>query len=154
MRRNDRKISGIQEIEEMIKEADVCRIALAGNNIPYIVTMNFGYVKDPEQTLYFHCANTGKKLDMIRQNNYVCFEMDIDHQMFRGEKSCDWGMKFRSIIGYGNISVVTEHDERILGLNSIMTHYGGGGEYSYDDKVLEKTTILSLKILEMTGKKK
>jgi nitroimidazol reductase NimA-like FMN-containing flavoprotein (pyridoxamine 5'-phosphate oxidase superfamily) len=80
--------------------------------------------------------------------------MDIDHQMFRGKKSCDWGMKFRSIIGYGNISVVTEHDERILGLNSIMTHYGGDGEYSYDDKVLEKTTILSLKILEMTGKKK
>jgi nitroimidazol reductase NimA-like FMN-containing flavoprotein (pyridoxamine 5'-phosphate oxidase superfamily) len=154
MRRNDRKISGIQEIEEMIKKADVCRIALANNNIPYIVTMNFGYVKDPEQTLYFHCANTGKKLDMIRQNNYVCFEMDIDHQMFRGKMSCDWGMKFRSIIGYGNISVVTEHDERILGLNSIMTHYGGDGEYSYDDKVLEKTTILSLKILEMTGKKK
>jgi hypothetical protein len=154
MRRSDREIPGIQEIEEIIQKADVCRIALANDNIPYIVPMNFGYVNDPDRTLFFHCANTGKKLDMIRQNNYVCFEMDIDHQIYSGKRSCDWGMRFTSIIGYGNISVVTEKADRITGLNSIMIHYGGEGEYSYDDNVLEQTTILRLKILEMTGKMK
>ena len=77
---------------------------------------------------------------MIRQNNYVCFEMDTDHQILKGEKGCDWGMKFSSVVGYGNISVVTEKAERIRGLNCIMAHYGGEGEYIYDDKVLEQTT--------------
>jgi nitroimidazol reductase NimA-like FMN-containing flavoprotein (pyridoxamine 5'-phosphate oxidase superfamily) len=154
MRRNDREISDNQKVEEIIQKADVCRIAFASSNVPYIVTMNFGYVSHPLKTLFFHCAPVGKKLNMIRQNNYVCFEMDTDHQILKGAKGCDWGMKFSSIVGYGNISVVTEKAERIRGLNSIMAHYGGEGEYTYDDKVLEKTTILMLKILEMTGKRK
>jgi nitroimidazol reductase NimA-like FMN-containing flavoprotein (pyridoxamine 5'-phosphate oxidase superfamily) len=154
MRRSDREISGIQEIEEIIQKADVCRIALANDDIPYIVIMNFGYISYPKKTLFFHCANSGKKLDMLRLNNYVCFEMDIDHQLFRGKRSCDWGMRFSSIIGYGNISILTEKEAKKTGLNCIMEHYGGKGEYVYDEKVLEQTSILRLEIREMTGKRK
>jgi len=153
MRRNERKISDLEEVEEIIRKADVCRLALANDNYPYIVTMNFGYTNDPEQTLFFHCASEGKKLDMIRQNNYVCFEMDTDHQIFKGTEGCDWGMKYSGVVGYGNISVIAEKKEKISALNCIMTHYGGKGEYFYDDTVLSQTTILRLDIREMTGKK-
>ncbi len=154
MRRNDREISGIEEVEEIIRKADVCRIALANDNIPYLVTMNFGYTSIPEQRLFFHCANEGKKLGMIHQNNYVCFEMDTDHQIFRGTKGCDWGMRYSSVVGYGNISVITEKEDKISALNCIMSHYGGEGEYIYDDNVLVRTTILRLDVSEMTAKKK
>lgn len=154
MRRNDREISNTQEIEEIIGKADVCRIALSDNNIPYIVPMNFGYTSDPEQTLFFHCANAGKKLDMIRKNNYTCFEMDVDHLLHKAKKACDWGMRYSSIIGYGYITIVTEKETKIKGLDCIMTHYGGKEEYFYNEKVLEQTTILRLKIMEMTGKTK
>jgi uncharacterized protein len=154
MRRTDREISETDQIEDIIFKADVCRIALANDSLPYIVTMNFGYVNDSEQMFFFHCANEGKKLDMIRKNNYVCFELDIDHQLFRGTRSCDWGMRFTSIVGYGNIEIVNDKEKKIRGLNSIMNHYGGNGEYSYNEKVLEQTTVLCLKILEITGKKK
>ena len=44
MRRNDREISGTGEVDEIIRKADVCRIAFANDNIPYVVTMNFGYM--------------------------------------------------------------------------------------------------------------
>ena len=67
MRRADRAISGTEEVEEIIRKADVCRLAFANENFPYIVTMNFGYTNDPEQLIYFHCASEGKKLDMIRK---------------------------------------------------------------------------------------
>ena len=154
MRRNDREVSDIEAIEEIIKSADVCRIAIANDNIPYIVTMNFGYISHPEQIMYFHCANEGRKLDMIRRNNFVCFEMDTDHKLFSGERGCDWGMKFKSIIGYGNISIITDEKGKTEGFNSIMAHYGGSREYSFDEKVVEQTTILRLKITGMTGKKK
>jgi nitroimidazol reductase NimA-like FMN-containing flavoprotein (pyridoxamine 5'-phosphate oxidase superfamily) len=154
MRRVEREISDTHEIEEIIQKADVCRIALANESIPYIVTMNFGYTNNPEQTFYFHSANDGKKLDMIRRNKYVCFEMDTEHKIFMGKRSCDWGMNFSSIIGYGNIAVISEKKEKITGMNCIMEHYGGNGEYLYDDKIFEHTTILRLDILEMTGKKR
>ena len=90
---------------------------------------------------------------MIRKNNYVCFEMDIDHKLYHGEKACNWGMKYRSVVGYGNITVVTEKEKKKRGLNCIMTHYGGEGDHLFDEKVLEKTTILQLDIEEISGKK-
>lgn len=152
MRRADREIPEITLIEEIIQKADVCRVALANENIPYIVTMNFGYNPAPEQKLFFHCANVGRKLDMIRKNNYVCFEMDTDHEIYGGEKGCDWGMKFRSVVGFGIISIVTEREAKIQGFNCIMTHYGGEKEYTYDEKVLSRTTVLQLDINEISGK--
>ncbi len=154
MRRSEREISEKVEIEEIIRTSDVCRIALSDNNIPYIVTMNFGYTNEPEQTIYFHCANKGRKLDMIRKNNYVCFEMDTNHRLYSGTSGCDWGMNYSSIVGYGTITVITDENEKKEGLNCLMEHYGGVQEYSYNEKILEKTTILKLKILEIAGKKK
>ena len=154
MRRADREISDINQIEEIIHKADVCRIALANDNYPYIVTLNFGYINEPEMRFYFHCAREGKKLEMIARNNHVCFEMDTDHLIYNGKKGCDWGMHFSSVVGYGNITIVTEISEKTSGMNCIMKHYGGEGEYLYDEKVFENTTIMRLNILEITGKKK
>ena len=154
MRRTDREIKTSTEIEKIIQKSDVCRIALANDNFPYIVTLNFGYTSQPQQSFYFHCAREGKKLEMISKNNLVCFEMDIDHKLIKGEKSCDWGMSFRSIIGYGKISVVIEKEEKIRGMNCIMDHYNGKGDYEYNEKVFENTAILRLDIEEMSGKNK
>jgi uncharacterized protein len=153
MRRNEKEISRLNEIEEIISKADVCRISLANGDIPYIVALNFGYQSGDGGKLYFHCANEGRKLEMIRKNNYVCFQMDTDHQLYKGEKGCDWGMNYSSVVGYGYISVVTETEARKAGLNCIMAHYGGQREYTFDVKVLARTTILCLEIREMTGKK-
>ncbi len=154
MRRKDREISDGKELEEIIKRADVCRIALANDNMPYIVTMNYGYMNNPHRTFYFHCANEGKKIDMLRKNNHVCFEIDIDHEIVKGKKACDWGSKFTSIVGYGDIDIITEKAEKTAGFNRIMCHYGGEQEYEYDENIVAQTTILRLKITEMTGKKK
>lgn len=159
MRRSEREVSDIGAIEEIINTADVCRIAFADNNTPYIVTMNFGYTNDPEQRLFLHCANEGRKLEMIRKNKFVCFEMDIDHKIYvrpgkDGSKGCNWGMKYRSVVGYGNISIITETEAKKTGLDFIMRHYGDENEYVYDEKVLANTTVLRLDITEITGKKR
>jgi nitroimidazol reductase NimA-like FMN-containing flavoprotein (pyridoxamine 5'-phosphate oxidase superfamily) len=152
MRRKDREVSDKDVIERIIMKSDVCRIAMANDNIPYIVTMNFGYSPGPDAILYFHCANAGKKLEMIRRNNKVCFEMDTDHELHNGEKGCDWGMKYSSIVGYGEIFFVTEKEEKKKGLDCIMKHYGGEGNYLYDDSTIGRTIILRLDIKEIKGK--
>lgn len=154
MRREEREITDIQTIESIINDCDVCRFALADNNVPYIVTMNFGYSGGTEKRIYFHCAVEGRKLDMIRKNNYVCFEFDTGHNLTKGNLACDFGMSFSSVVGYGYISIVSESDEKISGLNHIMSHYSGKGEFRYSQDVMERVLILRLEIKEMTGKKK
>jgi uncharacterized protein len=152
MRRKDREITDIQKLESIINNCDVCRVAFANGDVPYIVTMNFGYPGGTEKRIYFHCANEGRKLDMIRNNDYVCFEFDTDHILHKGNMACDFGMSFSSVVGYGHITIVIEPEEMISGFHHIMSHYVGKGEFSYDQKVLERTLVLRLDITEMTGK--
>jgi nitroimidazol reductase NimA-like FMN-containing flavoprotein (pyridoxamine 5'-phosphate oxidase superfamily) len=154
MRKKEREITDLHKIESIISGSDACHIAFANENIPYIVTMNFGYRNGDLKSLFFHCANEGRKLDMIRKNNYVCFTVDTDHAIYKSEQGCNWGMKYSSVVGYGRIYIITDNDEKQEGLDLIMAHYGGKGGYVYDEKILSQTSILRLEISEMTGKRK
>ncbi len=152
MKRKDREVSDAGSIRSIIKKADVCRVAMSNDDIPYIVTLNFGYSEDFPKRLWFHCASEGKKLDMIRKNNLVCFEVDTDHRLYTGEKACDFGMKYRSVVGWGKMEIITDEDEKIEGLNHIMAHYSRRTEFSYRKETLGKTIVLRLDIEEMSGK--
>lgn len=153
MRRKEREITGIDEIEAIILRCDVCRIALADDNIPYIVTMNFGYCGGAEKKLFFHSAGHGMKIDIIRKNNHVCFEMDTDHDLKSGREACDFNMKYSSVVGWGNIFIINDDKEKREAMNLIMEHYTSRKEFTYKEDVFNKTTILKLVIKNMTGKK-
>lgn len=153
MRKKELQVTGLSEIEDILNEADVCRISFADNNIPYIVTLNYGYTGNPVSRLYFHCAPEGRKLEMMKKNNYVCFAADTGHRIERSEKPCKWSMHYSSVVGYGRLSVVSEAVARKEAMNSIMKHYGGAVDPAYDDAVFARTVILMLEIGEMTGKK-
>jgi uncharacterized protein len=152
MRKKEREITDIIEIESIIKESDVCRIGLADGNIPYIVTMNFGYSGGKEKYFFFHCAKEGRKLDMIRKNNYVCFELDTGHGLKAGKQACDFSMGYRSVVGFGNISIVVDEKEKITGLKQIMAHYTDRKDLTFRPGSISSTTVLKLNIKEMTGK--
>jgi len=94
MRKKEKELQDRSEIDAVIRKADVCRLGLSVDDHPYIVPLNFGF---DGECLYFHTAGAGKKIDMIRRNNIVCFEMDADCQVVRAENPCDWTMKFRSV---------------------------------------------------------
>ncbi len=154
MRRKDRLIDNLPEIEEIIKKSDVCRLAMIDGNLPYIVTMNFGYKPGNPACLYFHCANEGRKLDIIKKNKTVCFQMDIDHELITADKACGFTMNFKSIVGYGQITIIYRREEKIEGLNYIMKQYSGNDAYDYPDKMLAATTILKLEIDSISAKRK
>ncbi len=154
MRKKEREVIDTNEIESIIKKVDTCRIALIDGDLPYIVALNFGYKPGKPAVLYFHCANTGRKLDVIAKNNTACFQMDVDHELVTTKKACGYSMKFKSIVGYGKIHKVLEKEKKIEGLNYIMKQYSDKDNFHYEDKMLDVTTILKLEIDQITGKKK
>ena len=148
MRRKENEITDKTAMESIILGSSVCRLAFSEENRPYIVPLCFGYEDD---TLYFHSAREGRKLDILRKNNKVCFEFDIDHEIVEADDACAWGMKYQSVIGFGKGSIIDDIESKRKALNIIMQHYSGNS-YEYPDKIVKKTVIIKVEIEHMTGK--
>jgi nitroimidazol reductase NimA-like FMN-containing flavoprotein (pyridoxamine 5'-phosphate oxidase superfamily) len=155
MRRTDREMTNRNELIQILQKADVCRIAINSFPAPYIVPLNFGYKWDEKLELFFHCANEGRKLTLLSENNSVGFEIDIDHELVKAEKACGWGMKYKSIIGFGKITEIPDEPGKMAGLDRIMKHYGFFDKnIDYDKIVLGNTKVLKLDVIEISGKQK
>lgn len=155
MRRKDREVVDRDALLAIIERADACRLGFAVGDLPYIVTLNFGYEWEGESLrLYFHCAREGRKLDMMRANPRVCFELDVDHELVTGPRPCDYSMRFGSIVGYGELREVPDEAGRREGLDRVMRHCGWVGEAAYDAGALGATAVLALRVDEISGKRK
>lgn len=151
MRRKDREVVNIDDILNIIEKCDVCRIALSGDEYPYIVPMNFGYeYKDSKLFIYLHCANEGKKLDLIKKNNRVCFEMDCSHKLVKGKTPYECTMEYESVIGIGTIEIMKDNKQHALTL--LMKHYSDEETFTFTEKMLLPTTVLKITADEITGK--
>jgi len=86
MRRSEREIKDTGEIEAVIRQAQVCRVAFAAGDSPYIVPVSFGY---QDSCLYFHSAPEGRKMDILRLNPRVCFEKAAALNIITGHYGAD-----------------------------------------------------------------
>ncbi|MCL3780417.1 pyridoxamine 5'-phosphate oxidase family protein [Prolixibacteraceae bacterium JC049] len=149
MRRKEKEITQKEELIEILEKANVCRIGLMDEEYPYVVPVNYGY---KDNALYFHSAVEGRKMDLIRKNNKVGFEIDVDTELMKHDISCKWSIRFRSIIGTGTIEILDDLEDKRMGLDVLMNHHGKM-ENKFPDGVLKKTAVLKLCIKEMSGKK-
>jgi nitroimidazol reductase NimA-like FMN-containing flavoprotein (pyridoxamine 5'-phosphate oxidase superfamily) len=118
------------------------------------VTLNYGFSWDADRPiLYFHCANAGRKLEILKRNRRACFGIDIDHGIVGGTKGCDWGMKYRSVVGYGDLEIIEDSGEREKGLRLLMEQYSGSRDFGFETNALAATTVLRIRADKITGKK-
>lgn len=155
MRRKDRQVTEKNEIAEILQRADACRVAFAVSNIPYIVCLNYGFEWTGEfPVLYFHCAHEGMKLEQMQQNNYVCFQLDTDHEMFYIHEKTYCTMNYSSVVGMGHLEVVETEEERKKGLDLLMAHHNRPIPEKYPEGSMNRTTVLRLNVTELTAKRK
>jgi nitroimidazol reductase NimA-like FMN-containing flavoprotein (pyridoxamine 5'-phosphate oxidase superfamily) len=152
MRRSDKEIKDKYIIEHVLKEAQICRIALCDYDQPYIIPMNFGY---KDNNLYLHSALEGHKIDILNKNNNVCLEVDIKAEIVSSDNACDWGMKYYSVIGSGKAHFLEDINEKKKALDIIMQKYSGNNakSFEYSKSALDKIVVIKVKITEITGKK-
>jgi len=149
MRRKEKEITDRAEMEAVIAEAQVCRLAMCDGVQPYVVPLCFGYA---EGAFYFHCAVEGRKLDVLKQNPNVCLELEAGVSLKTGVNACNWGMNFRSVIACGRVERVDGAEARQRALDLIMAHYAPG-QFDYAEAALAKIVVLQVKTTSMTGKK-
>jgi nitroimidazol reductase NimA-like FMN-containing flavoprotein (pyridoxamine 5'-phosphate oxidase superfamily) len=149
MRRTEKEIKDRKKIEEIIEKTTCCRIGLVDGSNPYIIPVNFVVNNNH---LYFHSAKEGRKIDILRKNNFVCFEMDIEGEIVKGQQACFWGMKYVSIIGFGQASIIEDNAGKEKVLDMLMEKYAGRRSYLYANAELDKILIIDVKIDTISGK--
>ncbi len=149
MRRKDKEIMERDKISKLIKKCQVCRLGLAQDNVPYIVPVSFGY---DGNTLYFHTALAGRKIDILAVNKNICFEFESGVQVVaNATKACNWSFSFQSVIGFGQVAELCDPADKFTGLKYIMAQYSDK-DWDLDKLALDNVRVWAVQIESMTGK--
>ena len=149
MRRSQREITNRTEIDAIIRHSQVCRLGLTDGDEPYVVPLSFGY---DGEALYFHCAREGRKLNILRRNNRVCFEFDIVEGIIKNTQACGWGVRYRSVIGVGTAQLIEAPEDKLRSLDFIMRQYSEDATFTFPDDAVSRTTIIKVIIESVSGK--
>ena len=155
MRRKEKEIVDQGKIKNIIKQAHICNIAMCRDNVPYIVTMNFGF--DGEY-IYLHSAAEGLKLDILKENPRVCIGIVQNTQFIPALIPCSSTMLYDSVLILGRVDFLSARAERINALKCIMEHYYKGfervteNELKFEENDINKLAIIRVKIEKMTAK--
>lgn len=155
MRRKDREVTDKQEFEEILDMCKICHVAMVDNCEPYVVPLSFGYqfIEGGLLELYFHSALEGKKLDILRKNNRVCFEMSCEGEPLTANTPCNSGYYFASIIGRGKVLFLEDKIERCEALSQMFYHQTGK-IVAFDEKQAASVCIFKILTDDFTGKRK
>jgi hypothetical protein len=150
MRKTNQEIRDRQVLQEILQGAVICRIAMMDGDRPYILPVNYGY---SDGCLFIHSAPEGKKIDLLRKNRQVCFEVEDRPEVIKGERACDWTTRYRSVVGYGEVEILTDEAGMRRGMEIIMAQHGAPDLIDFNQRNLDRMVILKLRITSMTGKK-
>jgi nitroimidazol reductase NimA-like FMN-containing flavoprotein (pyridoxamine 5'-phosphate oxidase superfamily) len=149
MRRTEQEITDPKAVEELLKRGQVCHVAMCDGDKPYVVPLCYGYA---DGAIYIHCAREGRKLEVLRKNSNVCFEITIDGAVTKGDAACDWAFAYKSVIGFGRAELIEDANRKREALDVIMRQFSGpAGPYS--EGSLARTLIIKVEIASMTGKR-
>lgn len=153
MRRKDKEITDKEEINEILSRSMVGRLGTCADGVPYITPMNFTYDKDAAK-IFLHCANEGRKIENIRSNQNVCFEVEEVTNVLVKQPTCASSVAYRSVILFGSIKILTDLAAKNDALQKLASKYAPQNPKApFTDAMLNKTNVLEIDIREITAKR-
>lgn len=154
MTRREREVTDINEIKKILDESKVLHLGMVDGDEPYVVPMNYGYtLENGKLTLWLHGAKRGRKLDVMRANPKVFFEMECGITPFEGEIACKYGITYASLMGRGTAQIID--DEDIETKKSALTHLmktQTDKHFEFEDKMAAVVCIIRIDVSEFTAK--
>ena len=152
MTKRELQITDPAQICEILDKGKVLHLGLAVDNEPYVVPMNYGYtMKDGKLTLYLHSALRGKKLDMIRANPRVFFEIDCDLMPFEGQVPCQYGLAYSSLMGRGTARIIEDVEEKMQAMTLLMKTQTEK-DFTFNERLVSIVAVIRIDAAEFTAK--
>jgi len=152
MRRTEQEITQPSEIDEIIAEADVCRLGMSDGDQPYTLPVNFGYKPG---TFFIHGAGSGRKIDVLKANPKVCIEIDLPTGVEEDSerRACNYGYGYRSIIAEGTARFIDDTEEKREALSIIVKKYDPDNDCDFPGANLSRTIVIAVDVAKLTAKR-
>ena len=146
------QVTDPEQIRHILDSGKVLHLGLSVNDEPYVVPMNYGYtMEDGKLVIYLHSAVKGKKLEMVRTNPRVCFNIDCDRMPFEGRVPCQYGMVYSSIMGRGTATLVEDPEAKMEAM-SIFMKSQTGKDFTFNERLVSIVTVIRIDVTEYTAK--
>ena len=152
MTKRELQVTDPQQIQAILDTAKVLHLGLCVDNEPYVVPMNYGYTKENGKlVMYLHSAVRGKKLDMIRINPKVFFEIDCDLVPFESDLPCQYGLSYSSVMGKGIARIVDDVEEKKKAM-SVLMKTQTGKDFTFEDRLVSIVAVIRIDVEAYTAK--
>ncbi len=149
MRRNDRAMTE-SEAWEFLKQQEVGRLAMIADSEPYVVPLNYVVLGE---SIYFHSAREGLKIEAMRESPRVCFLVDQLIDIKSGTTACDFSAYYRSALARGRAELLQDIEEKTRILNALTLKYARGREFEpASSDGLMPTAVVQIHVQHITGK--
>jgi nitroimidazol reductase NimA-like FMN-containing flavoprotein (pyridoxamine 5'-phosphate oxidase superfamily) len=149
MRKKEALINDTNEVVDILRRALVMRLAFCGDE-PYLVPLNFAF---HQGCIYFHTGHKGKKMEMLRKDDRVCFEVDLDVKLLPSDQPCKWACAYASVVGFGRALALEDEGEKAAALSRLMEKYAGLQGCAFPPAKLKAAAVVRINIESMTGRR-
>ena len=150
--KREREVTDPKEILEILDKSMVVHLAMVDGDEPYLVPMNYGYTMEQGKlTLYLHSAVRGKKLEILRENPTVFFEMNCDLIPFEGPVPCRYGLSYTSLMGQGQARIIEDPEEKQRAM-AILMKTQSGKDFAFNEKLVSIVSVIRIDVAEFTAK--
>ena len=154
------EIKSKEKIIEFLNSESTGRIAsIDTNGFPQIIPMNFVFIND---VIYMHSHIRGEKLENIKRNGKVGFEVDrslefLPSYFFDPTDASLADTLYISVVMKGMCTIIEDKEEKTLALNGLMKKYQPEGGYepmNPEMEVLNEVAVIKITPNTMRGKYK
>lgn len=140
-----------QVVADVLNRAEVVHLALADEDGPYCVTVNFALDRG---RLYVHSSHKGRKAAALLAGRPVAFAAEVDLALRDGANACKWGYRFKSVQGRGIPRLLEDPAEKRRALELIVAKYTRNPNLPMDEAVLSKTALFEIAVDAVTARVK
>ena len=153
-------IKSKEKIIQFLNDENTGRISsIDKDGFPQIIPMNFVFTND---SIYMHSHIKGEKLNNIKRNSKVGFEVDrnlefLPSYFFDPNDASLADTLYISVVIKGEASIINDVKEKVLALNALMKKYQPEGKHEPMNekmKVLDAVAVIKIIPNEMNGKYK
>jgi nitroimidazol reductase NimA-like FMN-containing flavoprotein (pyridoxamine 5'-phosphate oxidase superfamily) len=149
MRCAEKEITDSSILDEIMVNSQICRLGLVEYGEAYIVPVNYVF---KDGVIFMHSACEGRKIEILKRNPIVTFEIEYGSETVKGNVPCKWGTKYRSVMGKGTVEIHYDAETKQECFDMLMRKFGADFVPTYDETSFAKAVALKLRVDFCTGK--